>query len=928
MIIIGRQSHHGRREVFLSNHIDTLDSGCLYRQAYVFGPDKFRASDTIFDNSDGDNHKVTSSNTDDIYFSEYLYDSCWQRFRRIDLDNIDEDGVCVDCPTLQQLEMNTTTSIRVLDKRNNVKDTNDTNRSSDDSDDDDGDDDDGEKKKKKKKKTTTNRHDKNYGDNKHKHKKKYGRPMGDEFVTFAAGCDSDDEEEMLFETTANAKSNIANNSMQGRRFVKTKSAYDYDEDYRICDEDDNDHNYTMNNNTRKTTMAKKRKKLGGDYPMLQQDHNNSKYHFASRRLNVLRAFGSLQVPASHRMASSSNHKMSTLDIARKELTLASVPEQMPCREEERNKVMRFIEEALKSTQQKYNNNNNINRTATTDYADQNRKKQKRNGSGDRRRGSEYDFDDSDSDSDSDYNHDNNNVSRKGKRCNTTATAIGNGRCIYISGVPGTGKTATVLEVMRKLKRKVDDGRLAPFRFVEINSLKLPSPFHLYSTLWESMTGELLGPSRAAAKLEEKFESNSSGSNTPTNRYSVNENNDNDDSDNDDDDNDNNGRMIRKMKAKKEKNKKILKRKNNIHQVEEITTVLLVDEIDLLVTSQQTVLYSLFDWPSRVGGRNSTSNIIVIGIANTMDLPERMLPRVVSRLSSFGGLQRITFAPYTQIQLQKIIKSRLSSLDKNAHNKNSKDNRPTTSTTTGLAAFDSKSLEYASRKVAAISGDVRRALELCRRSVEMTIERGGKQQVTISDVNNAVRELSFSPHIAIITNAPFHQRLFLAACVMEMRFAGIATLSFASVANRLIDMCRTHGYFEHNNNHNNNNNDAAIENNNNGDNENGISQDHHNSETNTNGIKEKMSTGATTATVVPGTVMNGSIDNNNNSPELLLLPTTAQLGAVVSQLASNRLIVVEHIGNHNIQRIQLNVAVEDITYALKEDHVTWLRTFLG
>lgn len=76
MIIIGRQSHHGRREVFLSNHIDTLDSGCLYRQAYVFGPDKFRASDTIFDNSDGDNHKVTSSNTDDIYFSEYLYDSC------------------------------------------------------------------------------------------------------------------------------------------------------------------------------------------------------------------------------------------------------------------------------------------------------------------------------------------------------------------------------------------------------------------------------------------------------------------------------------------------------------------------------------------------------------------------------------------------------------------------------------------------------------------------------------------------------------------------------------------------------------------------------------------------------------------------------------------------------------------------------------
>lgn len=30
---------------------------------------------------------------------------------------------------------------------------------------------------------------------------------------------------------------------------------------------------------------------------------------------------------------------------------------------------------------------------------------------------------------------------------------GGGKCLYISGIPGTGKTATVLEVMRGLKRK-------------------------------------------------------------------------------------------------------------------------------------------------------------------------------------------------------------------------------------------------------------------------------------------------------------------------------------------------------------------------------------------------------------------------------------------------------------------------------------------
>lgn len=37
---------------------------------------------------------------------------------------------------------------------------------------------------------------------------------------------------------------------------------------------------------------------------------------------------------------------------------------------------------------------------------------------------------------------------------------------------------------------------------------------------------------------------------------------------------------------------------------------------------QTVLYNLFDWPGRRGSRLS-----IIGIANTMDLPERLHPRI-------------------------------------------------------------------------------------------------------------------------------------------------------------------------------------------------------------------------------------------------------------------------------------------------------------
>lgn len=54
----------------------------------------------------------------------------------------------------------------------------------------------------------------------------------------------------------------------------------------------------------------------------------------------------------------------------------------------------------------------------------------------------------------------------------------------MSGVPGTGKTATVLETMRKLRRKSEAGQLPAFQFVEINSLRLPSPQHAYTHLYE------------------------------------------------------------------------------------------------------------------------------------------------------------------------------------------------------------------------------------------------------------------------------------------------------------------------------------------------------------------------------------------------------------------------------------------------------------
>lgn len=53
------------------------------------------------------------------------------------------------------------------------------------------------------------------------------------------------------------------------------------------------------------------------------------------------------------------------------------------------------------------------------------------------------------------------------------------RCMYISGVPGTGKTATVHEVMRCLQHAADVDEIPPFHFIEINGMKMTDPHQAY-----------------------------------------------------------------------------------------------------------------------------------------------------------------------------------------------------------------------------------------------------------------------------------------------------------------------------------------------------------------------------------------------------------------------------------------------------------------
>lgn len=79
-----------------------------------------------------------------------------------------------------------------------------------------------------------------------------------------------------------------------------------------------------------------------------------------------------------------------------------------------------------------------------------------------------------------------------------------GQCIYVSGVPGTGKTATMRAVVRHLQQKADQGELPEFRYLEMNGMTLTDPNYAYVPLYELISGRKLSPQQSADALETHF----------------------------------------------------------------------------------------------------------------------------------------------------------------------------------------------------------------------------------------------------------------------------------------------------------------------------------------------------------------------------------------------------------------------------------------
>ncbi|XP_058114913.1 cell division control protein 6 homolog B-like [Magnolia sinica] len=211
----------------------------------------------------------------------------------------------------------------------------------------------------------------------------------------------------------------------------------------------------------------------------------------------------------------------------------------------------------------------------------------------------------------------------------------------------------------------------------------------------------------------------------------------------------------------------------------------VDEMDYLITKDRSVLHDLFMLTTF-----PFSTFILIGIANAIDLADRFLPKLQS-LNCKPMV--VTFRAYSKEQILRILQQRLMAL--------------------AYDSFQPQALELCARKVAAASGDMRKALSVCRSAIEMleadlrdlsagkapsaqlvtpASELLTKQEMDVVRVDHMALALSKtfkSVIVDTIQSLPQHQQILLCSAVKLFRRAKKDT-TIGELNKSYSDICKT------------------------------------------------------------------------------------------------------------------------------------------
>lgn len=225
-----------------------------------------------------------------------------------------------------------------------------------------------------------------------------------------------------------------------------------------------------------------------------------------------------------------------------------------------------------------------------------------------------------------------------------------GRSLYVSGPPGTGKSALVNEVCEDLRGPEN------VKTAYINCMSVKNTQDIYGKLLEDLVGE----------NNQVFESDEK-------------------------------RILQKL---------FLPSKCASDHVYIVT----LDEIDHLLTLDLEILYTLFEW-----SLHRSSRLILIGIANALDLTDRFLPRLKARNLK---PQLLPFLPYTAVQIASVVTTRLKSLLLS--------DGATTTSQDYIPFVHPAAIQLCSKKVASQTGDLRKAFDIIRRTLDL-VEAETKQK---------------------------------------------------------------------------------------------------------------------------------------------------------------------------------------------------------
>ncbi|XP_062015470.1 cell division control protein 6 homolog B-like [Rosa rugosa] len=152
-------------------------------------------------------------------------------------------------------------------------------------------------------------------------------------------------------------------------------------------------------------------------------------------------------------------------------------------------------------------------------------------------------------------------------------------------------------------------------------------------------------------------------------------------------------------------------------------LIIADELDYLITKDRAVLHDLFMLTTY-----PFSRCILLGVANAIDLADRFVPKLQS-LNCKPMV--ITFRAYSKDQILKILQERLMALP--------------------CTVFQPHALELCARKVAAASGDMRKALCISRSAIEMLEAelRESTDKLNSSTAENPFSEQQTAPALALV-----------------------------------------------------------------------------------------------------------------------------------------------------------------------------------